>query len=125
MSGNRSWWRSKTMIETKNAVILRTSIDVDRGALYAWLHLDYGGASQGFGGYSLYHPHFPTNANYAGHFIWRVLEILDVSAWSEVTGQCIRVRASQHKVESIGHIIKDVWFDPEKEFADLRQLAGE
>lgn len=41
----------------KNAVIKSAVIDSDdMGLLTVWLHLDYGGSGQGFGGYALYLP---------------------------------------------------------------------
>lgn len=43
-------------IETKNAIIESVSIGTER-CLSAWLHLDYGGRAQGFGGFVLYAPH--------------------------------------------------------------------
>lgn len=111
------------MIETKNAIIESARItNDDHGLLSAWLALDYGGTGQGFGGYSLYLPksfkhHDPCGPNYAGHFIWRVMEIAGVSEWSKLPGKTIRVKAEHCGVRAIGHIVKDDWFDPTEDFA--------
>lgn len=109
------------MIETKNAVIDSAFFDTERG-LSAWIGLDYGGSGQAFGGYLLYAPKgwkaHECKANYAGHFIYRCLEIAGVSDWQKMIGKTIRVRAEHGKVHAIGHIIKDDWFDPSVDFKD-------
>ena len=109
-------------IEICNAIIESARFDAEHG-LSAWLMLDYGGSGQGFGGYMLYGPKgraaHEQGGNYAGHFIWRCLEIADVGDWSKLKGRTVRVKRSYSKVHAIGHIVKDDWFDPEKEFAEI------
>jgi hypothetical protein len=108
-------------IEVKNAIIESVSITNADYGLTIWLILDYGGSGQGFGGYSLYstkhNTHFNTQWNVCGHFIQRVMEIVGVEEWNEIPGKTIRVKANQHGVQAIGHIINDDWFDSKKEFA--------
>lgn len=110
-------------IEVKNAVITGARFDTERG-LSAWIDLDYGGSGQGFGGYLLYIPkdwkHSGNQKNYAGHFIYRVLEVAGVDEWAKLKGKAVRVRASYDGVHAIGHIIRDDWFDVKAEFAELR-----
>ena len=112
------------MGEIKNAVIQSTSIDIgDRYLLSAWLHLDYGGSGQGFGGYTLYLPkdykHHTCKGDYAGHFIFRCLEIAGVEKWEDLKGKTIRVKADHNHVIAIGHIVKDDWFNPSEDFKKM------
>jgi hypothetical protein len=108
--------------ETKNAIIKSATIsNSEHGCLIAWITLDYGSSCQTFGGYSLYFPSICVQSNYAGHFIWKVLEIADVSEWSKLQGKTIRVKASNCKVYEIGHIIKNIWFNPSHDFEAMEK----
>ena len=111
------------MAEIKNAIIEKATITSDdHGILSAWLYLDYGGSGQGFGGWSLY---LPKSFNHhkiesvAGHFLFRCMEIAGVTNWNELQGKTIRAKADHCKIESIGHIVKDDWFNPSEDFKQL------
>jgi hypothetical protein len=109
------------MADTKNAIIKAATLDIDdRGYLQGWLTLDYGGSCQGFGGYALYLPKSFTHhelKSFAGHFIFRCMEIAGTGKWEKIVGKTIRVRATHSGVEAIGHIVKDDWFCPADDFA--------
>ena len=111
----------------QNAVIESATITSDdHGLLSAWLSLNYGGSGQGFGGYSLYLPktfRHHTLESPAGHFIWRCMEIAEVTEWSKLKGKTIRVRKADEwgQIEAIGHIVKDDWFCPSDDFRALKK----
>jgi len=115
--------------EIKNAVIESVTIDMgDHGLLTAWLNLSYGGSGQGFGGFSLYLPksytHFTEKGDFAGHFIFRCMEIAGVEKWEQMKGKTIRVKSCHSKVEAIGHIVKDDWFNPSADFKRMSAVGG-
>lgn len=115
----------KNEIEIKNAIIDNVRIDTgDRGLLTAWLQLDYGGTSRGFGGFALYLPksfkHFTSKGDFAGHFIFRCMEIAGVTNWDAIEGKSIRVKCDWNNIYAIGHITKDDWFNPSEDFEKMK-----
>lgn len=109
--------------EIKNAVISSWRFDMERGLTF-WIDLDYGGSGQGFGGYLLYAPKgwraHGEPGNFAGHYLWRVMEIAGVGDLSELRGKTIRARIEDGLVAAIGHIVNDDWFCPRDEFAAMQ-----
>lgn len=111
---------SDTMI--CNAVIENVSLSIsDHGVLTGWIDLNYGGAGQSFGGFGLYLPkdfkHHEIKS-FAGHFIFRCIEIGGVEKWEHLKGKTIRVEKEGmlDPIKGIGHIVKEDWFYPEKDF---------
>ena len=50
-------------------------------------------------------------------FILRILSVLEVENWEDLPGKTIRVETDGEfgSIRGIGHIIKDVWFYPERD----------
>lgn len=109
----------------QNAVIKSASLTkADHGLLSGWIMLEYKSGGQGFGGHALYLPkdfsHHDSQSNFAGHWIFRVLEIAGVDRWEDLKGKTIRVKSDVAglggKIEAIGHIVNDDWFSPSDDF---------
>ena len=112
-------------MEERNALISSVNIANEFG-LTVWMSLIYGnGISQEFGGYTLYSAKNWQKAeldygNYCGRFIKRCMEIGEVENFSDLKGKSIRVRCDGSCIKEIGHIIKDDWFNPSKDFKDYK-----
>lgn len=108
----------------QNAIIQNARITTaERGFLDCWLQLDYGGAGQGFGGYALYLPKSFAHhqlLSVAGHFLFRVMEVAGVDTWEQLPGKTIRVKGTHSRIQAIGHIVKDDWFNPAEDFKALK-----
>lgn len=114
--------------EIRNAKIASTQLGPkasDWRCFSSWVHLEWDGGGQGFGGFAFdaYNEAIKerVGAAWGMEFIARVLSVVDVGSWEELTGKHIRIDHSNGKIFGIGHIIKDKWFYPEK---DLQFLAG-
>lgn len=105
------------LIEIRNATIKSVTLSTaDHGCLSGWLHLDYGGGGQGFGGYALFSP---GHSDVTGLWVWRCCEIAGVSDYKDLPGRAIRVKTDHSNVHAIGHFLKDEWFDPAAEFKEF------
>lgn len=111
-----------------NAVIEAATLRIERGfILDSWVHVHYGACGQGFGGFALYLGKTSSNHTIkspAGHWLYRVMEIAGVEDWQHLKGKAIRVRMVNDRIEAIGHIIKDDWFCPSKDFEQAKAAAG-
>jgi hypothetical protein len=101
--------------ETRNARIRRTTLGYeDHGILTCYLHMEWSGGGQGFGGYAM-----KGGNGYGANFIDRILKTVGVEAWEDLPGKHIRIDHEHTKIHRIGHIIEDKWFSPEDEREEL------
>ena len=97
-------------MEIQNAKITSTSLgDTGRGNSF-WLHLDYGGSGQGFGGYAL-------GGKFTHYVITGILETVGVDTWEELKGKSVRVKIKSDggwggSIIAIGHFLDEKWFSP-------------
>lgn len=119
-------------MQIQNAVVRSTNLGVeDHGIMTAWLHLDYGGGGQGFGGWALDGAPAErgvgskrTPTVYCGLFIARVLEVTGAASWEKLPGTSVRVQREDGfngRIVGLGHYLRDEWFEPEAEFAAADQ----
>lgn len=112
----------------QNALVSSARIELnDHGLLDVWLMLEYGIGGQGFGGWSLgRHVFKPADArqefleskhNYAGHYLIRVMQVCGVHEFAHIPGRSLRVAKGNGLIRGIGHITKDDWFYPSRDFA--------
>jgi hypothetical protein len=99
--------------EIKNARVQKTMLGIeDHGILTAFLYLDFGHASQGFGGYSFDQREPKTErvigSRFGAEFIRRVLE------WERLPGTYCRTQGNHTHLEAIGHPLREVWYFPER-----------
>lgn len=101
------------MIDTLNAEIVSTSIEIYNGILTAWVNLRFGQNHQGFGGRMLYNPELGAHSsNEAGPFIIGVMKAVGVDRWESLKGKIVRIKADRSRVYSIGHAVDNKWYTP-------------
>jgi hypothetical protein len=102
---------SKPGVETKNAYIESARIVEDHGILTSFVHLDYGGGGQGFGGYDLRH------SDALAKWVQGLFRVFQIDDWSRLKGLACRAEADWGKVYRIGHLTADRWFDPKEMYS--------
>lgn len=99
-----------------------TSENMGRGFCKgSWIHVDYGGSAQGFGGFMLGNEKEPESVHLAIWLHW-CMKCAGVDEWSKMKGRPIRVKKEDgwgSPIIAIGHHLKDIWFDPKEEFAKV------
>ena len=105
----------------ENALIRSVWLGIeDHGLLSAFVHLDYGNAGQGFGGYNL----GCTGANYCGLFVRRTLEVVGSDDWAKLVGKPCRAKIADGLVVAIGHFLDDKWFKAGDELRALEMKVS-
>lgn len=110
-----------------NALIKSTMLGPeDHGLFTCYLYLEFPPGGQGFGGYCFDAPdpalvragaaECRVGTAYGMQFIMEILRTVGVGSWEKLPGTYIRVRHDSEgwnsPIAAIGHIIKDVWFEP-------------
>lgn len=96
--------------EIINAVIKATHIGHDHGIPTSFVMLESDDASLGFGGYTL-----GKHWEFCGWWMKRILETVGVESWETLPGSYVRVEIEADKAIRIGHLMKELWFDPRVE----------
>lgn len=111
-------------IERKNAIITSATLGIeDHGILTVGLCFEYECGGQCFTGIALDQydkaKKRRVGTAYGTEFVLRVLATVGVSEWSQIKGKHVRVEAEMSKVHAIGNIVKNVWFNPEKDMGEF------
>lgn len=89
----------------QNAKITGTELGGDERGPSFWIMVSYGGAGQGFGGYSL-------GGEFTHYVIMGILDAVGVARWEDLKGKPVRVKIEDGTIRSIGHYLEDKWFTP-------------
>lgn len=118
----------------RNAKIESTTLGFIRGSIMSYyLHLDYEDSGvQSFGGFVLDNPRGNKKERggtvYGMETIIDILRVAGVEKWEDLKGKYIRVQFGDepagfgYNIVAIGHITKDIWFNPKELADDLRLL---
>jgi len=104
----------ETPDEIKNAIIKSTFLGLeDHGMFIFGLELEYANGNQMAGTYRLDYYNAKKDVSmsqpYAIPLLTRIIEICGAEKWEDLTGEMIRVKATQTEVLAIGHIIREEW----------------
>jgi hypothetical protein len=107
-------------MEIINGKIGSTMLGVeDHGIMSFFLHLEFDGSGQGFGGYALDQWDETKKRRVGTAFglecIQRILDTVGVEKWEDLKGKYIRVKKASWSspITAIGHIIDNKWYDIE------------
>lgn len=106
--------------EIQNAEIKSTMLGYeDHGILTWFLHLNFGGSGQGFGGYAMdsysktKEKRIPSEI--LGVHLQQILEVVGVEKWEDLEGKHVRIKREEGwngKIIALGNFLEDKWFNP-------------
>lgn len=119
-------------LETVNAKIRSTMFGIeDHGCMTFFLFLEWPGAGQGLGGFSLDQGKRGGNeregCGAAIIAIRSILETVGVDKWESLPGTLVRLKVDglgSSRPPIIGHIMEDRWFDLKEFFARYREAKA-
>ena len=102
------------MDKEKNARIEKTFLGIEDHRFFTFfLHLDYGDSGhQGAGGYVLVGKSFG--------IIRKILEMVGINEWEELSGKHIKVKATHGGVCAIQNILGGEWLDFDEYFEGVK-----
>lgn len=111
-----------------NARITHTKLGFeDHGCLTFILTIEGGGWGVNYGTYCLGHrcdkPGESKNMDGYGALI-QLLNTLEVDNWEDLKGTYVRASFEHNTMKSIGHLIKDKWFDYEEYYQMVETIAA-
>lgn len=116
-------------MEILNAKITGTKLTMeDHGCLSFWIFLEGAGWGVGYGGYCIGHGYQGADKFTATgdglEAMMRIMDVVGVDTWEDLNGKYVRVKTDGwgKKVDVIGNIMKDKWFNI-KEFFEAKKGA--
>ena len=113
-------------MEILNAKITGTKLTMeDHGCLSFWIFLEGSGWGVGYGGYCIGHGYQGADEFIAVNgdgleAMMRIMDVVGVDTWEDLNGKFVRVKTDGRKVDIIGNIMKDKWFNI-KEFFEAKK----
>lgn len=112
------------MEKIENARITKASITMeDHGYLTFWIYLEGGGWGCGFGGYCIGQGFLGSDTFEAENrkgleAMMRIMNVVGVEKWEDLEGKYVRCKTKgwADKIDEIGNILKNQWFNIEDFF---------
>jgi hypothetical protein len=76
----------------------------DHGIPTYYIQLHHERGHQSYGGYGLF-------GNFTHRAIFDLLKVLKLRNWEDLPGTYVRIKFTKIKIQGIGHVIEDRWFD--------------